>query len=217
MKERTSVNVRDARNIWRGLISKTPDCICCPRGSSIRHRCPAPVSGTGIVVHRAGRETVMLYMVIEHFRNRDAVPVYRRFRDEGRLAPDGLHYVSSWVDAELARCFQVMECDDRALLDHWIARWTDLIDVEVVEVMTSADAVARISPRLGPPTQEKVMDELETLRYPVGRFLRLTAPLERQARAANIDTIEQAPATFRSLVNGRSDTQLDTPYRPGGW
>src|SRR6266852_8712040 len=78
---------------------------------------PAPVSGTGIVVHRAGRETVMLYMVIEHFRNRDAVPVYRRFRDEGRLAPHGLHYVSRWVDTELARCFQVMECESRALLD----------------------------------------------------------------------------------------------------
>ena len=90
----------------------------------------------------------MLYMVIEHFRNRDAVPVYRRFRDEGRLAPDGLHYVSSWVDPELARCFQVMECEDRALLDQWIARWKDLVDIEVVEVMTSAAAAARIAPRL---------------------------------------------------------------------
>src|SRR6266446_4261718 len=131
---------------------------------------PAPVSGTGIVVHRAGRETVMLYMVIEHFRNRDAVPVYRRFRDEGRLAPHGLHYVSSWVDTELARCFQVMECESRTPLDQWIARWNDLVDFEVVEVMTSADAAARIDPRLVLQPEDVEMDELETLRYPVGRF-----------------------------------------------
>ena len=61
------------------------------------------------------------------------------------------------------------------------------------------------------------MDDLETLRYPVGRFSRLTAPLDRATRSAHLDTIEQTPATFRSLVNGRSDAQLDTPYRPGGW
>jgi hypothetical protein len=61
------------------------------------------------------------------------------------------------------------------------------------------------------------VQDLEKLRYPVGRFERQTRPLDRAARAAHIDTIEQTPATFRSLVNGRSDAQLDTPYRPGGW
>ena len=90
----------------------------------------------------------MLYMVIETFRGGDARPVYRRFRDEGRLAPEGLRYVASWVTEDLLRCYQVMECDDRALLDAWIARWDDLVDFEVLPVMTSADAAAAIGPRL---------------------------------------------------------------------
>lgn len=90
----------------------------------------------------------MLYMVIEHFRNGDAVLVYRRFRDNGRLAPDGLRYVASWVDTDFRRCYQVMECHDRGLLDQWMARWADLIDFEVVPVVTSADAVSAITPRL---------------------------------------------------------------------
>jgi hypothetical protein len=90
----------------------------------------------------------MLYMVIETFRDGDAVPVYRRFRDSGRLAPDGLTYVSSWVDERLERCYQVMETDDRALLDRWMANWRDIVDFEVHPVMTSREAAERIAPRL---------------------------------------------------------------------
>src|SRR4029079_3995956 len=88
------------------------------------------------------------YMVIEHFREGDAVPVYRRFRDQGRLAPDGLVYVASWVDDAMRRCYQVMETDDRTLLDDWIANWADLVEFEVIPVMTSAEATERIAPRL---------------------------------------------------------------------
>jgi hypothetical protein len=88
------------------------------------------------------------YLVIERFRHEDAVPVYRRFRDHGRLAPDGLVYVTSWVDEPMRACYQVMETEDRALLDAWIANWSDLVDFEVVPVMTSAEAAARIAPRL---------------------------------------------------------------------
>ena len=90
----------------------------------------------------------MLYMIIERFRNGDAGPVYRRFRERGRLAPDGLRYVSSWVTSDLRRCYQVMECDDRALLDEWLANWKDLVDFEVETVMTSAEAVAAVTPSL---------------------------------------------------------------------
>jgi hypothetical protein len=89
-----------------------------------------------------------LYMVVEHFRNGDAVPVYRRFRDRGRMAPDGLTYVSSWVDHKLERCYQLMETADRALLDQWMAHWSDLIDFEVYPVISSQEAVERIAPRL---------------------------------------------------------------------
>lgn len=86
----------------------------------------------------------MLYLVIERFRGGDAVPVYRRFRERGRLAPEGLNYVNSWVTADLDRCYQVMECAQRALLDAWIAQWADLVDFEVVPVITSAEAAALV-------------------------------------------------------------------------
>jgi hypothetical protein len=87
-------------------------------------------------------------MVVEHFRNGDALPVYRRYRDQGRLAPTGLHYVASWATADLQCCFQIMECDDPALLDEWQAQWDDLVEFETIPVITSADAVAMIGPRL---------------------------------------------------------------------
>ena len=90
----------------------------------------------------------MLYMIVETFRNGDAIPVYRRFRDQGRLASPDLRYVGSWVTADLARCFQIMECDDRASLDEWMARWSDIVEFEVVPVMTSAEALAAVTPRL---------------------------------------------------------------------
>jgi hypothetical protein len=90
----------------------------------------------------------MLYMVIEHFRGGDAVPVYRRFRDQGRLAPDGLRYVSSWVTDDFRSCFQVMECSDPQLLEQWMTKWRDLAEFDVIPVMTSAEAVTAIGPRL---------------------------------------------------------------------
>ncbi len=90
----------------------------------------------------------MLYMVIERFRDGDPIPVYRRFRDQGRLAPEGLRYVASWVTHDLGRCYQVMECEDVALLHQWIARWEDLTEFEVVPVMTSPEAAAAVAPRL---------------------------------------------------------------------
>lgn len=90
----------------------------------------------------------MLYMVIEHFRNGDPVPVYRRFRERGRLAPDGLRYVASWVTRDRKRCYQVMETDDPALLHDWISRWEDLVEFEVVPVITSAEAAAAVAPHV---------------------------------------------------------------------
>jgi hypothetical protein len=89
----------------------------------------------------------MLFMVVEHFKNGDAVPVYRRFREQGRLAPAGVNYVGSWVTSDLTRCFQIMESPDRASLDQWIAQWADLVDFDVVPVITSAEAAAAVAPR----------------------------------------------------------------------
>jgi hypothetical protein len=90
----------------------------------------------------------MLYMIVEHFRNGDALPVYRHFRDYGRMAPEGLRHVSSWVTDDLRRCFQVMECDDRVSLTDWMAKWEDLVEFEIIPVVTSAGAMAAVGERL---------------------------------------------------------------------
>lgn len=87
-------------------------------------------------------------MIVERFRDGAAIPVYRRFRDRGRLAPEGLRYVTSWVSTDYSRCFQLMECDDPALLDEWMSHWRDLVDFEVTPVVTSAESVAAIESKL---------------------------------------------------------------------
>jgi len=84
-------------------------------------------------------------MIVEHFRNRDPGPVYRRFRERGRLAPDVVRYISSWVDEDLTRCFQLMETADRSLLDEWMAGWRDIVEFEVHPVITSDEATARVA------------------------------------------------------------------------
>ena len=87
-------------------------------------------------------------MIVENFKNGDPIPVYRRFRDRGRLAPDGLQYVSSWVDERFQRCFQLMETADRRLIDQWIMHWSDIVEFEVFPVVSSKEAAEKIAPRL---------------------------------------------------------------------
>lgn len=86
----------------------------------------------------------MLFMVIERFRGQDALSVYRRVRDRGRLIPAGVEFVDSWVSADLGRCFQLMRCDDVALLQRWIAGWTDLVEFEVVAVTPGKETSASL-------------------------------------------------------------------------
>ena len=88
------------------------------------------------------------YLIVEHFRNGDAVPVYRRFRERGRMAPDGVNYISSWVTPDLTRCYQIMEAPDRTLLERWMANWSDLVEFEVHPVITSKEASERLAPKL---------------------------------------------------------------------
>ncbi len=90
----------------------------------------------------------MLFMVIERFKNRDAVSVYRRHREHGRMMPEGLTYLESWVEPNFDRCFQLMECDDPHLFRQWTARWQDLVEFEIVPVVTSKEAAESVTPQL---------------------------------------------------------------------
>lgn len=86
----------------------------------------------------------MLYMVIERFK--DAPEIYRRFRERGRMMPDGLEYVSSWISRDLAVCYQLMQTNDESLFPLWTNEWKDLMDFEIVPVRTSAEVVQTMSP-----------------------------------------------------------------------
>ena len=88
----------------------------------------------------------MLFMVIERFKDRDALAVYRRFQEKGRMTPDGLIFVGSWVEANCDRCFQLMECDDVRLLQQWAAHWRDLVSFEFVPVVTGKETAEGLLP-----------------------------------------------------------------------
>lgn len=90
----------------------------------------------------------MLFMVVERFRDGDAAAVYRRSRERGRMTPEGLRYVESWVESDFGRCFQLMECEDPRLFREWVERWEDLVEFEIVPVVTSREAAERIAPAL---------------------------------------------------------------------
>lgn len=77
-------------------------------------------------------------MVVEKFKNSEEI--YRRMEEKGRMLPEDLKYVSSWIDTDLKQCFQLMETDDFALFKEWTKNWDDLVDFEIVPVMTSAEA-----------------------------------------------------------------------------
>lgn len=96
----------------------------------------------------------MQFMVVERFRKQDAKAVYERFRRKGRLTPDGLTFLDSWVTADLDRCFQLMDCDDVTLLQRWVAEWSDLVDFEILPVVRGSDTAAALSPDLPAPLAE---------------------------------------------------------------
>ena len=94
----------------------------------------------------------MLFMVVERFKDRDAVPVYRRFRDKGRLLPEGLEYVGSWIEVGFGRCFQLMACDDARLLQEWVLQWRGAgVTFELCPVVPSAQTREVVAPYLAKP------------------------------------------------------------------
>ena len=87
----------------------------------------------------------MLFMVVERFRDGKATEVYRRYQEKGRMLPAGLQYIDSWVEVNSGRCFQLMECDDADLFDHWVAQWQDLVEFEIIPVVRSKEAAEIIA------------------------------------------------------------------------
>jgi len=91
----------------------------------------------------------MLFMVIERFRDNDMLPIYKRVRDEGRMLPDGLEYIDSWVEPNFSRCFQLMRCNDLKLLQTWILKWRGTgTTFEIVPVLTSSETRDVVAPAL---------------------------------------------------------------------
>lgn len=91
----------------------------------------------------------MLFMVIERFKDNDMLPIYKRVRDEGRMFPDGLEYIDSWVEPNFSRCFQLMKCDDARLLQAWILKWRGFgVEFEIVPVVSSKETREVVTPLL---------------------------------------------------------------------
>jgi hypothetical protein len=91
----------------------------------------------------------MLFMVIERFRDNDMIPVYQRVRDIGRMLPEGLRYIDSWVEPNFSRCFQLMECNDLRLIQEWVLHWRGVgVTFEIVPVVTAAEAKAVVAPHI---------------------------------------------------------------------
>ena len=82
----------------------------------------------------------MQYMIIERFKPGKIKAMYQRFDEKGRLLPDGVYYINSWIDEKISVCYQVMESDAAEKINEWIERWSDLVDFEVIPVITSAQA-----------------------------------------------------------------------------
>ncbi len=90
----------------------------------------------------------MLFMVIETFKNKDALAVYQRLRAQGRMMPNGLRYISSWIEVNFHRCFQLMECENLQRFQDWVIHWNDLMDFEIVPVLPSKETIESINPVL---------------------------------------------------------------------
>ena len=90
----------------------------------------------------------MLFMVVERFRDGQAKEIYRRFQEKGRMMPEGLKYVDSWVEVNFERCFQLMECDDLRLFQEWVLQWQDLGEFEIIPVVPSKETAEVVSKML---------------------------------------------------------------------
>jgi hypothetical protein len=165
----------------------------------------------------------VLFMIIERFRNQDAKAVYARFREHGRLAPEGLAYVGSWVEASLDRCFQLMECDDVTLLQQWVAQWSDLVEFEIIPVVPGKETAAALArghtacadvltsgARLA--SELCVASASETPRTPADRYT-VKRPLVDNKQAGSTWSADPGRGPAKAALSCRRGFPLSTPDR----
>lgn len=91
----------------------------------------------------------MLFMIIERFKDNDMLPVYQRVQTAGRMLPEGLKYLDSWIEPNFSRCFQLMECDDLGLLQEWVLKWRGTgVTFEIIPVVSSQETRQIVAPLL---------------------------------------------------------------------
>ena len=86
----------------------------------------------------------MLFMIIERFHSGKVKDLYKRFDEKGRMLPEGVTYINSWINEEVTLCYQVMESDNEEKIHEWIAKWNDLADFTIIPVITSAQAKEKV-------------------------------------------------------------------------
>lgn len=91
----------------------------------------------------------MLYMVIERYHEGKAKMLYQRFSEKGRMMPEGVQYINSWINEEVTVCYQLMESDSIEGLQQWISNWSDIVDFEVIPVISSAEAKEKVFSKNG--------------------------------------------------------------------
>ena len=83
-------------------------------------------------------------MIIERFRLDKVKAMYKRFEEKGRMLPQGVNYINSWINEDVTICYQVMESDNKEKIQEWIANWNDLVDFDIIPVITSAQAKEKV-------------------------------------------------------------------------
>lgn len=84
------------------------------------------------------------YMIIEHFHPQKVKALYQRFEKKGRMLPDGVIYINSWIDENVETCYQLMESESLEKLEEWVSYWEDLADFEIVPIISSEEAKGRV-------------------------------------------------------------------------
>jgi hypothetical protein len=79
-------------------------------------------------------------MVIEHYHPGKLKVLYQRFDEKGRMLPDGVTYIDSWINEDITVCYQLMESDSLDKLNEWISNWNDIVDFELIPVISSSEA-----------------------------------------------------------------------------